>query len=40
MRTPVVLVCGQGDTDRVADTLMNAPGTAVVGHEFDGQKMR
>jgi len=37
MRTPVVLVCGQGDTDRVAGTLMNAPGTAVVGHEFDGQ---
>jgi len=40
MRTPVVLVCGQGDTDRVARTLMNAPGTAVVGHEFDGQVVR
>lgn len=40
MRTPVVLVCGQGDTDRVADTLMNAPGTAVVGHEFDGHVVR
>jgi G3E family GTPase len=40
MRTSVVLVCGQGDTDRVAGTLMNAPGTAVIGHEFDGQVVR
>ena len=40
MRTRVVPVCGQGDTDRVAGTLMNAPGTAVVGHEFDGQVVR
>jgi CobW/HypB/UreG, nucleotide-binding domain len=40
MRTPVVLVCGQGDTDRVAGKLMNAPGTAVAGHEFDGQAVR
>jgi hypothetical protein len=40
MRTPLVLVCGQGDVDGVAGTLMNAPGTAVVGHEFDGQVVR
>jgi hypothetical protein len=40
VRIPTVLVCGQGDTDRVAGTLMNAPGTAVIGHEFDGQVVR
>ena len=40
MRTPVVLVCGQGDADGVAGTLMKAPGTAVVGHEFDGHVVR
>lgn len=40
MRTPVLLVCGQGDADGVADTLMKAPGTAVVGHEFDGHVVR
>jgi len=40
MRTPVVLVCGQGETDRIVGTLINAPGTAVVGHEFDGQVVR
>jgi G3E family GTPase len=40
MRTPAVLVCGQGDADGVAGTLMNSPGTAVVGHEFDGHVVR
>ena len=40
MRTPVVLVAGQGDSDRVAGTLMGTPGTAVVGHEYDGQVVR
>lgn len=37
MRTPVVLVSGQGDTDAVARTLLQQPGTAVVVHRFDGQ---
>ena len=40
MRTPVVLIAGQGDSDRVADTLMDTPGTLVVGHEYDGQVVR
>jgi len=40
MRTPVVLVAGQGDSDRVAGTLMATPGTVVVGHEYDGQVVR
>jgi G3E family GTPase len=40
MRTPLVLVCGQGDADGVAGTLMKSPGTAVVGHEFDGHVVR
>jgi G3E family GTPase len=40
MRTPVVLVCGQGDTDSVAGTLLGAPGTVVVGHDVDGHVVR
>ncbi len=40
MRTPVVLVAGQGHSDRVAGTLMDSPGTVVVGHEYDGQVVR
>lgn len=40
MRTPVVLVAGQGDSDRVAGTLMGTAGTLVVGHEYDGQVVR
>jgi G3E family GTPase len=40
MRTSVVLVCGQGEADGVAGTLMKSPGTAVVGHEFDGHVVR
>jgi G3E family GTPase len=37
MRTPVVLVCGQGDTDAVAEALAQESGTVVVRHRFDGQ---
>lgn len=37
MRTPVVLVCGQGNADGVADMLVQQPGTVVVRHRFDGQ---
>lgn len=40
MRTPVVLVAGQGDTDEVTGALMHEAGTAVVTHEFDGQVVR
>ncbi|MBV8179154.1 MAG: GTP-binding protein [Mycobacterium sp.] len=36
MRTPVVLVAGQGDTDAVAGTLFHRQGTVVVEHRFDG----
>lgn len=36
MRTPVVLVAGQGDTDSVTGTLLRRPGTLVVEHRFDG----
>src|SRR2546422_4573922 len=37
MRTPVVLVCGQGNTEGVADVLAQDSGTVVVKHRFDGQ---
>ncbi len=40
MRTPVVLVAGQGGNDRVAGELLGTPGTLVVGHEYDGQVVR
>ncbi|MGB3352375.1 MAG: GTP-binding protein [Mycobacterium sp.] len=36
MRTPVVVVTGQGDTDDIADVLLAGPGTALVEHRFDG----
>lgn len=36
MRTPVVLVAGQGDTDAVVGALLQQPGTLVVEHRFDG----
>src|ERR1700730_13588708 len=36
MRTPVLLVTGQGDTDAVTTTLLRRPGTLVVEHRFDG----
>jgi G3E family GTPase len=37
MRTPVVLVCGQGNADGVAEVLAEESGTVVVRHRFDGQ---
>ena len=40
MRTPVVLVAGQGGTDAVAGILLRKPGTVVVEHRFDGQVVR
>jgi G3E family GTPase len=40
MRTPLVLVCGQGDADGVAGTLLKSSGTAVIGHESDGHVVR
>ncbi|ORW09363.1 ribosome hibernation factor-recruiting GTPase MRF [Mycobacterium kyorinense] len=40
MRTPVVLVAGQGDTDAVTGSLLRKPGTLVVEHRFDGHIVR
>jgi G3E family GTPase len=40
MRTPVVLVAGQGDTDAVTGGLLRRPGTVVVAHRFDGHVVR
>ena len=40
MRTPVVLVGGQGDTDAVTGMLMHRSGTAAVEHRFDGHVVR
>ena len=40
MRTPVILVAGQGDTDSVAGALMRRTGTLIVEHRFDGQVVR
>ena len=37
MRTPVVLVTGQGATEDIADVLADSTGTVVVRHQFDGQ---
>ncbi|MCV7192342.1 ribosome hibernation factor-recruiting GTPase MRF [Mycolicibacterium brumae] len=36
MRTPVVLVSGQGDSDAVVAELLRRPGTLSVRHHFDG----
>ncbi|MET0898382.1 MAG: GTP-binding protein [Mycobacterium sp.] len=36
MRTPVVLIAGQGDTDATAEVLLRQPGTLVIKHRFDG----
>jgi G3E family GTPase len=36
VRTPVVLVAGQGDTDTTAGVLLRQPGTLVITHRFDG----
>jgi G3E family GTPase len=40
MRTPVILVVGQGDTDAATSELLDRPGTVVVAHRFDGQVVR
>lgn len=40
MRTPVLLVAGQGSSDEVTGTLLQRAGTAVVEHRFDGQVVR
>lgn len=37
MRTPVLIVGGQGDTGGVVAALLRQPGTVVVRHRFDGQ---
>lgn len=37
MRTPVVLIAGQGDSDGVAEELSRKAGTVLVRHTFDGQ---
>ncbi|PRC48156.1 hypothetical protein C6A85_81280, partial [Mycobacterium sp. ITM-2017-0098] len=36
MRTPVVIVAGQNDTDDIAGVLLARAGTALVEHRFDG----
>ncbi len=40
MRTPVILVAGQTDTDPVVGVLLRTPGTVVVEHRFDGHVVR
>ncbi|OBF19208.1 hypothetical protein A5725_18980 [Mycobacterium kubicae] len=40
MRTPVILVVGQGETDGVAGALLRRPGTVVVEHRFDGHVVK
>jgi G3E family GTPase len=40
MRTPVILVAGQGDTDAATGALLRRPGTLVVEHRFDGHVVR
>lgn len=40
MRTPVILVAGQKDTDPVVGVLLRTPGTLVVEHRFDGHVVR
>jgi G3E family GTPase len=40
MRTPVVLVAGQGGTDSIAGALLCRPRTLVVEHRFDGHVVR
>lgn len=36
MRTPVVVVTGQSDSEDIAGMLLSGPGTALVEHRFDG----
>ncbi|OBF54550.1 hypothetical protein A5787_04635 [Mycobacterium sp. 852002-50816_SCH5313054-b] len=40
MRTPVILVAGQTDTDPVVGLLLRGSGTLVVEHRFDGHVVR
>jgi G3E family GTPase len=40
MRTPVILVAGQRDTDPIVGALLQTPGTLVVEHHFDGHVVR
>jgi G3E family GTPase len=40
MRTPVILVVGQKDTDPVVGALLRMPGKLVVEHRFDGHVVR
>jgi G3E family GTPase len=40
MRTPLILVAGQKDTDPVVGALLRTPGTLVVEHRFDGHVVR
>jgi G3E family GTPase len=40
MRTPVILVAGQNDTDPVVGALLRTPGTLVVEHRLDGHVVR
>jgi len=40
MRTPVILVAGQKDTDPIVGALLRTPGTLVVEHRFDGHVVR
>lgn len=40
MRTPVILVSGQTDTDSVVGALLLTAGTLVVEHRFDGHVVR
>ncbi len=40
MRTPVILVAGQKDTDPVVGALLRTPRTLVVEHRFDGHVVR
>jgi G3E family GTPase len=40
MRTPVILVAGQQDTDPVVGALLRTPRTLVVEHRFDGHVVR
>ena len=36
MRTPVILVAGQGDTEGIVDELLRRSGTLAVRHRYDG----
>ena len=40
MRTPVILVAGQQDSNPVVGTLLRTPGTLIVEHRFDGHVVR